>query len=160
MFNSWRGHVSRWCFNARVKCISGEKATPILLEYMPKCVHFNYLILDVGDKSAEQKKHFETKQADEHEGSGFVCGSLFFDACPCFSAVVHERWCYSAKDAALCLSACEVVLHTERSSCSFRSSWTKIHIQVWDMVSLRLAGLVTITITTFWEVLKEALTVI
>lgn len=39
----------------KLKVSEEKKATPLLREYMPKCVHFNYLTLEVGDRSAEQK---------------------------------------------------------------------------------------------------------
>lgn len=56
MFNSWRGHDSRWCFNTQVKCFRGAKATALLHDDMSKCAHFNYSTLEVGDIVQSQKK--------------------------------------------------------------------------------------------------------
>lgn len=101
--------------------VSEEKKNPVLHDYMPECVHFNYLTLEVGDISAEQKafwgkKNTHTRQADscKHEGSGiFFVWKLVFSTCPHFvlSSMTGD---VIQRAAALCLSACEVVLHTER----------------------------------------------
>ena len=129
MFNSRRGHDSRWCFNAQVKCFRGAKATALLHDGMSKCAHFNYSTLKVGDiVSAAPKKHFErkkktknTRQADscKHEAIGKQCASLFL-------ILIHTFCCRPRPpewfSTALCLSARKVVLHTKRWSHSFRSS--------------------------------------
>lgn len=74
MLNSWRGHDSRRCFN-KLNVSEEKKQLPY---YTPKCVHLNYLTLEVdGDISAEQKSIMRKKQGScKHKGSGFLCESL------------------------------------------------------------------------------------
>ncbi len=125
---------SHWCFNTQVKCIRGEKTTLLPHNYVPKCVHFNYLTLEAGDISAEWKSIFakHTRQADgcSNERSGFLCESLFLKHV-CTFCCWHDQWCFSARAAALCLSACEPTLRTLASGPhESHQEITKTHTEV------------------------------
>lgn len=115
MFNSWRGHDSLSRFDSQVECITGGKATlhAISLTTSKMCPDplFNTsLVAQV--RSREQREAFRAEtQALNMKGFSWESLSLI---------LVHTFCCrlwpvmLFSKAAALCLSACEEVLHTER----------------------------------------------